>query len=353
MSEIAVSSGCFISHEEQLGNSGIKTVEISSHPLDRIKDIFDWVDNTHVRVLSVHAPCPGGGGDLNLACQKDHWPVIANSIRESMETAKRFEANYVVIHAFYCIPGQFPSNDIQRMAVLRRLFTNGGSMAEYIESAEYGRAKTRSIENLKSIMPGLLRDFPGQRLVIENLNPRIGYGGLRVDDLVDIASAFGGDVGICLDLGHLTLAANALQRKIDNGIGSARDLIWTTHIHQNFAGRFCVDRYWDESTPRPDLQEVDTHLPFTSCFRRREQLHPLTVSADNSAFCDILEGVVQFTNIEEGVNPAGSVEVERLLGMVSPSAHRIFEFDSRYAPLADIIREYHLGVQGNHPRVRR
>jgi sugar phosphate isomerase/epimerase len=351
MSEVAISSGCFINQEEQLENSGIKTIEIASHPRDRIKDIFDWVEDTQVQVFSVHAPCPGGGRDLNLACRKDHWPVVANLIRESMETAKRFEAKYVVIHAFYCIPGQFPSNDIQRMAALRRLFANGGSISEYIESTEYNEAKARAIENLKSIMPSLLRDFPGQRLVIENLNPRIGYGGLLIDDLVDIASAFGGDMGICLDLGHLTLTANALQRKIDNGIGIAHGLIWTTHIHQNFAGRFCVNQHWNESTPRPDLQEVDTHLPFTSRFRCREQNQPLTVSSDNSAFCDILEGVAQYTNIKEDIKLEGSVEVELLLSKVSPSAYRVFEFDSRYAPLTDIIQEYHLGFQGNHPRV--
>lgn len=350
MSDIAISSGCFINHEEELENSGIKTVEISSHSLDTIGGIFDWVDRNRVRVLSIHAPCPGRGGELNLACKRDQCPVIANSIRESMEIAKRFEANYVVIHAFYCIACEFPANDIERMSVLRRLFANGGSIAEYIGSAEYRQAKTRTIENLKYIIPNLLRDFPAQRIVLENLNPRIGYGGLWIDDVVDIASAFGGDVGICLDLGHLTLAASALQRKIDNAICTARDLIWTTHIHQNFAGRFCIDRHWNESTARPGLQEVDTHLPFTSSFRPREQLLPLAISADNSAFSDILEGVAQFTNIEDGAKLEGSVEVELLLGMLSTSAHRIFEFDSRYAPLAEIIKEYHLGIQGNHPR---
>jgi sugar phosphate isomerase/epimerase len=362
MSQVGLSSGCFIGYEDHLAASAVRCIELSGHrdvPLSRILAVLE---ERGIQVLSVHCPCPGTSAGLNLAATGDGWLATAAALRASFEIARRYDARYIVIHAFYCLPEGLPADDGRRIDALQRLFpaasptgAEGAAFAEYLSSEAYQQALERAVANLASLLPELQREFPRQRLVLENLNPRVGYCGIRIADVVRVAGAFGGDVGICLDLGHLTLAARALGDPMHDDLRAARDLIWTTHVHQNFAGRFFVDRTWDSPRPHPGLQEVDVHLPLLTRYRRNGQEgdggRP-EVAADNSAFTGILEAAVQYApggSDEDGTAVAGAVPVEELLALLLPSANRVFELDSRYAPLAEIVDEYALACRGEHP----
>ncbi|MEE8550022.1 MAG: TIM barrel protein [Gemmatimonadota bacterium] len=351
MSVFALSTGCFIGHEARLERADLGPIELASHTHDTLGIVLASLGHGAARVVGVHCPCPSRGSALDLAADGDRWAAAANGVREAMELADASGARYLVIHAFYCSAADLPADDVERSIALRR--PHGyRSISEYIRSDRYMEARERAKRNVKSLLPELRRRFPRQKIVLENLNPRFGYGGIRLEDVAAIAREFDGEVGICLDMGHLALSAAALGEQMEGAVLEARELIWTTHIHENFAGRHFVDRHWNESAPRPALQEVDTHLPLLARYRRLEGEEVSEATTENSAFAAMLDGVVHYTSQGNGELVQGAVPVERLLSLLDPSALRVLEFDSRYAPLDDILAEYGLARQGKHPRVR-
>ena len=88
-----------------------------------------------------------------------------------------------------------------------------------------------TIGNLASLLPTWRQRFPKLQLVLENLNPRHGYGGIVFQDVVDIAAALHGEVGVCLDVGHLLLAETALGRQMRDSIAGAGNLIRVWHTY--------------------------------------------------------------------------------------------------------------------------
>jgi len=348
---IALSTGCFIGFEDRLERADLGPIELASHTHNTLRPVLASLGQGSARVVGVHGPCPSRGSTLDLAADGDRWAAAANGIREAMEVADAIGARYLVIHAFYCLAADLPADDVERAIALRRQHGHR-SISEYIRSDRYMEARERAKRNVKSLLPELRKRFPRQKIVLENLNPRFGYGGIRLGDVVAIVSEFGGDVGICLDMGHLALSATALGEQMEEGVLEAKELIWTAHIHENFAGRHFVDRHWHESASRPALQEVDTHLPFLTRYRRLEVEEASQAMTENSAFAAILDGVVHYTSQGNGELVQGAVPVERLLSLLDPSAIRVLEFDSRYAPLDDILAEYALARQGKHPRFR-
>jgi sugar phosphate isomerase/epimerase len=352
MNRVALSSGCFMGSEKKLMKAGVEFVELSSHPHKKLAEVLGVISHSAARISSVHAPCPNRGLGIDLGADKENWRPNADAVRETMEVAARVGAEYVVIHAFYNHREPFPVNDIERMSALRRNLEQRGniSIASYLESYEYEQARFRSVENLKSILPELKRRFPAQRIVIENLNPRIGYGGIRISDLVQIVSDLGGEVGICLDYGHFALACSALEEPgwVDI-MRSAKDFIWTTHLHQNFGGAFYVDRFWDEERARDDLQDVDTHLPFTAKYSVIEGVL-VSCALENRPFERIMKGPIQYAKNEHESCVEGIVQ--NYIESLPSSCDRVLELDSRYAPLEQILEEYRLLAQGDHPMVR-
>ncbi|MGA2610122.1 MAG: TIM barrel protein [Terriglobia bacterium] len=349
--EIALSSGCIVRRESQIAHSGIRAVELSGHHVEQIDYLLGAIEASGARILSIHCPCPSRGFGLNPGAQPAAWKTTEHGLLEAAELAKRWEAKYVLVHAFYSTSDDLPADDISRMEVLSRLSGGGGSIAEYICSESYALAKARTITNLKSLVPRFRRDFPGQKIILENLNPRIGYGGIRFQDVVDVAEALDGEVGICLDLGHLTLAAAVLGDDMEKSVRKARALILSIHAHDNFAGRFCVDRNWDTKTVNPTLQDVDIHLPFLTRYRRSVDVIDFRVLANNSAFVEILKGGAHYAGDGDGEILKGDVPIERWLALVPDAANLVLEFDSRYAPLQEVFEEYHLARTGRHPRI--
>jgi len=348
--EIALSSGCFLGHEEEISASKVKYVELSGSPAETVDGIIASIESSGGHILGIHCPCPNRGVGLNLGGEGQSWTVAERAILEAAEIGRRCRAEYLLVHAFYCITDDLPSGDIERMRALRALSSNAGSITEYVHSEQYAISKARAIANLKLLLPRIKREYPTLKLLIENLNPRIGYGGIVFQDVLDIAEAVDGQAGICLDIGHLTLASAALGLDMQAEIQRAGALIASVHVHDNFGGRFYVDRRWNALCRNPDLQDVDTHLPFLTRYCRSSE-EKLCVLADNSAFTEIIQGGAHYTLDVDAVLLQGAVPVEQLLSLVPASAHRILEFDSRYAPLRDVLTEYHLARRGDHPRI--
>lgn len=350
MTIFALSSGCFTNFEEKLGSSGVRAIELSSHKLKRLGSILKQVRDCDIQVPSVHCPCPSRGVGVNLGARQEFWPKSKETVIEAMRTAEVVGADYVVIHAFYCIDEELPSDDLERMDALRRLFPDSNSIEIYVKSTNYLEARKRAVHNLKSLIPHLRRDFPHQKIVLENLNPRTGYGGIRLSDVTAIVKEFGGDIGICLDIGHLTLSQEALGRSLEHEIEPAKDLIWTCHLHQNFGGAYALDRFWYENDSRePALQELDTHQPLTAKYVFDRSADSLDLLQDNSAFFRKFQGYVTYDNGQDKEEVPGCVPVERMLSHVPVSANRVLEFDSRFAPLEHILNEYALVDKGEHP----
>jgi sugar phosphate isomerase/epimerase len=359
---IGLSSGCFTGFEGLLESSDVSVIELSSHSLAALSQIIAQIEKTRIKVASVHCPCPSRGPTVNLASVGTEWERASRAIHECAAMAAHFDAKFIIVHAFYCLAQELPVNDLERMAALRLQFTDGGTMSDYLASELYGQSQRRAITNLKQLLPDLMRAFPKQRLVLENLNPRLGYGGVRFGDVVAVAKEFGGDVGICLDVGHLALALPTTGEDMESEIdATASDLIWTSHIHQNFGGRFALDRYWNEAAAHsPELQEFDTHLPFLTPFRRLDQPSLPRLTAENSAFAGRFEGCAIFcprgTSSEADLCAPSeilhkSAAVEKLLSKIPRSANRILELDSRFAPLSDILSEYSAARSGVHPSI--
>lgn len=351
---VALSSGCFIGFEDQITKSGVKAIELSGHRVERFDDVMEKVRAANIQVLSIHTPCPGRGVVLNPGATGEMWRATEQGLLEAGAIAQSCGAQYVLVHAFYCIPGDLPADDRARMKALRELFGNGGSIAAYTNSEPYQSAKLQAISNLKGLLPSWRKFFPDQRIILENLNPRLGYGGIVFQDVADIANAFDGEIGICLDVGHLTLAQAALGQDMSNSVADARDLIWSVHAHENFGGRYAVDRRWDVASADPLLQDVDIHLPFLTRYRPSQSDSELQIQADNSAFEGIFQGGAHYVaGATEAPILDGSVSVTELLGLLSDEINLVLEFDSRYAPLAEVIHEYHLADQGLHPALQR
>jgi sugar phosphate isomerase/epimerase len=342
--DVALSTGCFTGHESELARSRLDAVELASHDAGELDRITALLLEHGTAVRGVHSPCPSRGFVPDLAATGERAAQTMGAIRESVDLAAGIGAEYVVVHAFYCHDGDLPANDVDRARALRSL-PQRASIGEFVESGPYAAARERARRNLEGVLDRLPADRP--EIVLENLNPRIGYGGILLDDVVEVATGLDG-VGICLDVGHLVLAAAALGDDLEGQLDRARDLIRVVHVHQNFGGRYFVDRWWTESRPRPGLQEVDAHLPLLTGYERDENARETLATADNRAFEGLAMRPAVYADRPDAELIGGAV-TQRLLSLVDSSVPRVLELDSRYAPLAEILAEYEAARAGNHP----
>jgi sugar phosphate isomerase/epimerase len=337
----ALSSGCFVSHEAAIETASLQFAELSTHRFEMLDAVLDGMQRAGTRIVGVHAPCPNHGYGIDLGASPSSWERTMEALLETGSIAAAAGASYVVCHAFYCANDELPADDVERMQALRAIQAGGLPMSQYVYSEPYIEAKFRTIGNLASLLPTWRQRFPKLQLVLENLNPRHGYGGIVFQDVVDIAAALHGEVGVCLDVGHLLLAETALGRQMRGSIAEAGNLIRVAHVHQNFSGRFCVDRHWNELEARNGLQDVDTHLPLDVPMWRAQTSETFIVGAENVAFSSILEGSVQFSRPEtEGKVVVGTVPVDALIRTIPKDAICVLEADSRYVPLEVVLDSY-------------
>lgn len=343
---LALSSGCFIGNEDRIESAAVDAVELSTHRAERLPEVMAALSRAGTRIVSIHTPCPSRGHGLDPGANASDWPETRRALIESGEIAASCGAAFIIVHAFFSETGDLPVNDLERMLALRARGASALPMRDYVRSDAYLDAKRRTVANLASLLPEWRRRFPKTKLILENLNPRHGYGGIVFQDVVDTAIELDGEIGICLDVGHLALAEAALGCDMSESVAAARDLIDSVHVHQNFGGRFCIDRHWNDDEPRPSLQDVDTHLPLGVRMWRHSEAEKFEAGAENAAFAGVLEGAVRYSRAGGAEEVRGVVDVSRMLSPVSPEANRVLELDGRYVPLDDVLADYRRFARG-------
>src|SRR5271154_4715217 len=174
----ALSSGCFVSHEAAIQTAGVPFAELSTHRFEMLDTVIDGMQRAGTRIVGVHAPCPNHGYGIDPGASPGGWERTKRALLETGSIACAAGACYVVAHAFYCVDNGLPADDAERMQALRAIRAGDLPMSKYVDSEPYIGAKFRAIDNLASLLPTWRQRFPKLQLVLENLNPRHGYGGI-------------------------------------------------------------------------------------------------------------------------------------------------------------------------------
>ena len=192
------------------------------------------------RVVSLHACCPLVRCFPNFASSS---PVVLkesfDAMDESLESAKRFHAELMVLHPGYATDSALPSDAAKRTAVLqgpdfqRFVGREEGSICtpDYIRSREYRHHFALMKENLAVLAPRM--EHKGVRLAIENLNPRAGYLCLHPDEFAELASM--PSLYFCLDVGHLWISHFVLGFDFFAALAKmmATGRVLSCHLHSN------------------------------------------------------------------------------------------------------------------------
>ncbi len=194
------------------------------------------------KVLSGHAPCPGGEYLPNLG-SRDASVIQGslNSIRKSADTVASFGGTILVLHAGYTLDSPVYTKYIKRKKVLEEyekqspyLWRKEGSICKpgYVKSEEYNNHMEVTLENLKEAADNCMDR--GIKLTVENLNPRLTYLFQMPEDFVALTREIK-NISICIDIGHLWISS--LVHKFDyfdalNIIISTNRVV-NAHIHDN------------------------------------------------------------------------------------------------------------------------
>ena len=196
------------------------------------------------RVLSVHACCPStdyfpnfGSGDPEVIEQSFH------DMAATLDTALRFKASIVVLHAGYATDHAMPSSFAGRSVILgREEFKADIRHADgAICGPDYNRKPSylRFAATTRGHLAELARIYSekGVQLAVENLNPRVGYLFHTPDELCELASLIPG-LRLCIDVGHLLMSSIAYGFDLLEGLRNivATGKVVTTHLHSNSSG---------------------------------------------------------------------------------------------------------------------
>lgn len=207
------------------------------------------------RVLSGHAPCPGGRYLPNFG-SRDASVIQESfdSLKTSADTVASFEGSILVLHAGYTMDGPVYTKYIKRKKVLEEydkqsdyLWLKEGSICKpgYGNSEEY---KVHMKETLKNLMEAAAICMDrGVRLAVENLNPRLTYLFQMPEDFVRMTEEID-NIFICIDIGHLWISSlvhnydyfTALQLLTSTG------RVVSAHIHDNPSNSGSNPNYSDD-----------------------------------------------------------------------------------------------------------
>jgi len=194
------------------------------------------------KVLSGHAPCPGGEYLPNLGSRD---PVVVkeslDSIGKSADTVSSFGGEILVLHAGYTLDDPVFTKSAKRKKVLEEyekqstyLWLEKGSICKpgYVYSEEYKIHMEETLINLKEAA-NICMDR-GIRLAVENLNPRLTYLFQIPEDFIRLTKEID-NIFVCIDIGHLWISA--LVHKFDyfDALESiiSTDRVISAHIHDN------------------------------------------------------------------------------------------------------------------------
>ena len=197
---------------DRMVSGGAETIEIFAsrghfnYP-DRqhIREIANWFRSTGVTFHSVHAPLYAdeefgrtGAPPLNIAAVEKRDRIAAmDEIKRAIEVAEHAPFQFLVQHIG--VGGE-------------------SSSGQKIEAA------MTSLEHLRAFAKPL-----GVQVMVENIPNDLS----TPEGLVELLhAAHFTDIGVCLDVGHAHLASG-----VKHAFNTLKDLIRTTHIHDNHAER--------------------------------------------------------------------------------------------------------------------
>ncbi|MCK5672125.1 MAG: sugar phosphate isomerase/epimerase [Spirochaetales bacterium] len=194
------------------------------------------------KVLSAHAPCPGGKylpnfGSRNTEVIQESF----DSLKLSADTVVSFEGDILVLHAGYTLDSHVFTTYLKRKKVLEEyeknnsyLWLKEGSICkpDYVKSDEYNIHTEETIKNLKEAAD--ICKKKGVKLAVENLNPRLTYLFQMPEDFIKLTEEID-NIFICIDIGHLWISSlvhnfdyfKALQLLTSTG------RVISAHIHDN------------------------------------------------------------------------------------------------------------------------
>ncbi|MCX8013215.1 MAG: sugar phosphate isomerase/epimerase [Rectinema sp.] len=225
------------SYIDQVGPEARFELAYTTSP-EFLEEIAPLIDG---RVISVHACCPAteffpnfGSADPEIA------RISFEDMENTLQTALRFGASTVVLHAGYVTDLAMPASFSRRKAILDReefqkdIRHPSGAICgpEYSSQPHYRRHADRAKANLVILARRYAK--AGVTLAVENLNPRVGYLFQTPDEMVELAE-LDPALSLCLDIGHLHISAQAFGFDYLEGIQriAATGKVVTTHLHSN------------------------------------------------------------------------------------------------------------------------
>lgn len=223
---------------------------MDSQFLDDLRSLPD-----KIKVLSGHAPCPGGEYLPNFGSRIAS--VISDSflsLSQSVDTIASFGGSILVLHAGYTLDSPVFTLYRKRKKVLENydqnnpyLFIKEGSICspEYVKSDEYRIHLDEAIENLKKASDLCLEK--GVKLAVENLNPRLTYLFQMPEDFIRMTREIS-NIYICIDIGHLWISSLIHNFNYFDALNSliATGRVISVHIHDNLSHGGNNSRYSDD-----------------------------------------------------------------------------------------------------------
>jgi len=223
MPEIFVSTSCLSGTrdlQEVLENysaHGIKNVELSGG-LDYVDDVGSILQKYSDSNLTIHNYFPPARDPyiMNLAAQDE--PIRVRSIavcKRAIDLCRQFGGRLYSFH-----PG---------FRVVKTLGLDFEIHDEDIVSYDAAFGKfTRSIEDILAYAKSR-----GVKIALENLERKNeAYMMTRPEEFAHFQEIFP-EVGVLLDLGHLKIASNRLDFKVNDFIRTVQDNVLEVHIHEN------------------------------------------------------------------------------------------------------------------------
>jgi sugar phosphate isomerase/epimerase len=194
------------------------------------------------RVLSVHAPCPGGEYFPNFGSRESAVRADAlETVRRSAGTTAEFGAHSLVLHPGYTTDAAVFMDSKRRLATLEAtigddewLWVRRGSICRpgFCSSPRYLVHRDRALDGLA--LAQAVCEEEGVLLAVENLNPRVSYLFQLPSEIVQLTERLPG-VGLCVDIGHLWISSVVHAFDFSEGLrtilGTGR--VATAHVHDN------------------------------------------------------------------------------------------------------------------------
>ncbi len=203
------------------------------------------------RVLSLHACCPEEAFFPNYGSYNPSVIEYSNNVmQKSLETAKAYGADIVVLH-----PGYITDENVSSCYRERALLMRSNAFKPFIAREEGSIVRNDILSDEEYVMRfrkmndhvtelSSLFERAGVALAVENLNPRAGY---LFYSPYEIAN-FSPNVRFCLDVGHLYISHYVFGfdflKAIDYMLSTGRVL--SMHLHSNRSdGKILEDSHSD------------------------------------------------------------------------------------------------------------